>query len=147
IEDLLAARGRIAIAWDEAAEAERPALPNARYSGSFTTMHWRQWYGAATLFDRPLIQAESVPLYLDLGFVPPANTYAYEPVPSDASPAQAARILGVHAPMWTHLARTQTAVEQLIFPRLAAVAEIGWTPPERKDWLDFTARWSRHVLR
>lgn len=38
-----------------------------------------------------------------------------------------AHILGVEAPLWTETVTTIEEAEQMVFPRLAAVAEIGWS--------------------
>ncbi|MDN4616082.1 family 20 glycosylhydrolase [Leifsonia sp. F6_8S_P_1B] len=39
-----------------------------------------------------------------------------------------AHILGVEAPLWTETVSTIEEVELMVFPRLAAIAEIGWSP-------------------
>ncbi|MBW8873191.1 MAG: family 20 glycosylhydrolase, partial [Leifsonia sp.] len=39
-----------------------------------------------------------------------------------------AHILGVEAPLWTETVATIEEVEEMVFPRLAAIAEIGWSP-------------------
>jgi hexosaminidase len=50
------------------------------------------------------------------------------------------RILGVEAPLWTETVGTLDEAEQLAFPRLAAVAEFGWSPPEVRNWREFRMR-------
>jgi len=49
-------------------------------------------------------------------------------------------VLGVEAPLWSETLGTLDDVEYLAFPRLAAVAEIGWSPADRRDWTDFRHR-------
>ena len=49
-------------------------------------------------------------------------------------------ILGVEAPLWAETTGTLDDVEYLAFPRLAAVAEIGWSAADRRDWDDFRRR-------
>ncbi|MFP3380345.1 family 20 glycosylhydrolase, partial [Bacillus sp. SIMBA_069] len=39
-----------------------------------------------------------------------------------------AHILGVEAPLWTETVATIDEVEDMVLPRLAAIAEIGWSP-------------------
>jgi hexosaminidase len=146
LEDMLRARGRILVGWDDVQEHERPTQPNTTLSDAFTTMHWRRRYTPANLLDRDVIQAMDDPYYLDLD-VPLYNTYAYEPVPDDATSSQAAHVLGVQASMWTNKYRTQADVDGRVFPRLAALAEVGWTPSKRKDWPSFLARWQGHAQR
>jgi hexosaminidase len=57
------------------------------------------------------------------------------------------RILGVEAPLWTEKVRTFDQVEHLCFPRLACLAEVGWTAQERRDFTAFVPRLATHVDR
>lgn len=54
-------------------------------------------------------------------------------VPEDA-------ILGVEGPLWSETVVTIQDFEYLAFPRLAAVAEIGWTVQGQRDWDGFRQR-------
>ncbi len=38
-------------------------------------------------------------------------------------------------------------VEYMAFPRLTALAEVVWSPSERKDYADFLVRLQRHLER
>ena len=49
-------------------------------------------------------------------------------------------ILGVEAPLWSETVANMRDVEFLMFPRIAAAAEIGWTPAAGRNWDDFRAR-------
>jgi hexosaminidase len=49
-------------------------------------------------------------------------------------------ILGVEGPLWSETVITIQDFEYLAFPRLAAVAEIGWTAQQLRDWEGFRAR-------
>ena len=49
-------------------------------------------------------------------------------------------ILGVEAPLWSETLATMRDVESMAFPRLAAIAEIGWSPQSQRDWEDFRVR-------
>jgi hexosaminidase len=51
-----------------------------------------------------------------------------------------ASILGVEAPLWSETLRTSADIEFLAFPRLVAIAEIGWSPRAAHDWDSFRAR-------
>jgi hypothetical protein len=48
--------------------------------------------------------------------------------------------------MWTHLARSETSIDMSIFPRLLALSEVLWTPPERRGWDDFSRRLKLHEV-
>ena len=49
-------------------------------------------------------------------------------------------ILGVQACLWTELIATPEEVEYMLFPRLLAVAEVAWAPPQRRPWNAFARR-------
>jgi hexosaminidase len=51
-----------------------------------------------------------------------------------------ARIAGVEAPLWTEKVHNFQEVEQLCFPRLVCIAEVGWTPQPSRDWDWFLTR-------
>ncbi|GAA3772989.1 beta-N-acetylhexosaminidase [Plantactinospora mayteni] len=66
---------------------------------------------------------------------------AYDWDPGDylaGVPAEA--VLGVEAPLWTETIRTVGDIEFMTFPRLPAIAELGWSPAEARDWADFRLR-------
>ncbi|KKJ93160.1 beta-N-acetylhexosaminidase, partial [Micromonospora sp. HK10] len=56
-------------------------------------------------------------------------------------------VLGVEAPLWTESVSTLAEVEFMLFPRLPAVAELGWSPRATHDWADFRARLAGHAPR
>lgn len=49
-------------------------------------------------------------------------------------------IVGVEAPLWAETIRNLTAAQYLAFPRLPAIAEIGWTPAAQREWESFRYR-------
>ena len=49
-------------------------------------------------------------------------------------------IAGVEAPLWTEFIETTDDIEYMVFPRLSAIAELGWTPNADTDWTDFSDR-------
>lgn len=50
-------------------------------------------------------------------------------------------ILGIEAPLWSETIGSIHDLEYLAFPRLAAVAELGWSPqPSRSEWWRFRKR-------
>jgi len=40
--------------------------------------------------------------------------------------------------------RTPKNVEYMVFPRLVALAEVAWTPRDRRNLADFSARLTKH---
>ena len=52
------------------------------------------------------------------------------------------RLLGVQACIWSEPMTDRAVFDRLVFPRLSAIAETGWTEGARKSWPRF-ARASR----
>lgn len=65
------------------------------------------------------------------------DVYDYEPVQKDWKPEYASLLMGVQASLWTEFCNKPEDVDYLLFPRLAALAEVTWTQPENKDWTSF----------
>jgi hexosaminidase len=58
-----------------------------------------------------------------------------------------ASIAGVEATLWAETMGSLDDVEYLAFPRLTAVAELGWTAAEQRDWASFRHRLRAHGAR
>ncbi|MBZ2198453.1 beta-N-acetylhexosaminidase [Occultella gossypii] len=71
---------------------------------------------------------------------------AWEPVPPEAD-GLAGRILGVQGQLWTEYMPTPREVEYMAFPRLAAIAEAGWTSAERRGAVALPERIPHHLRR
>ncbi|MCI9608474.1 MAG: beta-N-acetylhexosaminidase [Muribaculaceae bacterium] len=69
----------------------------------------------------------------------------YNYVPMKDVPAELAdKYMGVQANFWSEYVITPEFLEYLMMPRLAAVAEAGWTPQEKRDYSDFHKRIRTH---
>jgi hexosaminidase len=71
------------------------------------------------------------------------DTYALDPAALIAGVPEPA-ILGVEAPLWSETLVRPSDFEFMAFPRLAAVAEVGWSPAAARDWHGFRARLGAH---
>ncbi|MFI1995066.1 family 20 glycosylhydrolase [Actinoplanes sp. NPDC020271] len=49
-------------------------------------------------------------------------------------------VLAVEAPLWSETLRDYGEVEFSAFPRMAAIAELGWSPRSAHDWISFRDR-------
>ena len=49
-------------------------------------------------------------------------------------------MLGVEAPLWSETLANLRDAEFMAMPRLAAIAELGWSPRESRDWERFRVR-------
>ncbi|MGN7726856.1 beta-N-acetylhexosaminidase [Luteimonas sp. 22616] len=150
----LAAHGKRVIGWDEILESDLPA--------DAAVMSWRGIEGGteAARKGHDVVMSPVSDLYLDYlqtdspdeppgrpTLIPLRKAYDFEPVPAALTPAQARHILGLQANAWTEHMRTFERVEHAIFPRIAAVAETGWTPRARKDYTGFLARLPAQLAR
>jgi hexosaminidase len=71
--------------------------------------------------------------------------YTYQPVPPELAGAPGT-LIGPQAQVWTEYLPTTELIEYRTFPRLAALAELGWTGPGG-DFADFRTRLVEHLGR
>jgi hexosaminidase len=62
------------------------------------------------------------------------------------SSTQVGQIQGVQAGIWTEYISTREKLEYMLFPRIAALAETGWTPEANKNLDNFYHRLSNHLI-
>jgi len=154
IERFLNSKGKKLIGWDEILEGG--LAPNA------AVMSWRGTEGgiAAARAGHDVVMSPTSYLYFDYyqgdplseplgigGFVPLRKVYSFEPVPSELTAEEAVHILGTQANLWTEYIMTSEHAEYMTFPRIAALAEVGWTSRENRDWTDFTVRMIKQYAR
>lgn len=153
VKELLTARGRILVGWDEVAHGggvppegtllmawQKPevgiALARAGYDVVITP-------GQAYYLDMAPSPAWRDPGAGWAGSSTPEQTYAYEAgegFPDDLLP----RLKGVQAGIWCEHFHSRDYFNRLVFPRLLAVAEAAWTPLAAKDWLRFAVQARLH---
>lgn len=63
---------------------------------------------------------------------------AYSWDPTDIAPED--RLLGVEGPLWSETISSLSQVEFLAWPRMAGIAEIGWTPRAERSWSTYRLR-------
>jgi hexosaminidase len=72
---------------------------------------------------------------------------AWEPMLTGMSEQEKSRILGVEAALWTELVRSEAYFEFMLYPRLAAVAEVAWRMKPNSTPAAFAERVAPHVAR
>ncbi|MCZ7435991.1 family 20 glycosylhydrolase [Micromonospora sp. WMMC241] len=77
------------------------------------------------------------------GLVDVRRAYDWDPGAHVAGVPEAA-VLGVEAPLWTETVTTPAEIEFMMFPRLPAIAELGWSPRATHDWAGFRERLAGH---
>ncbi|UNY98780.1 beta-N-acetylhexosaminidase [Zhouia spongiae] len=143
IEDYLSSNGKILIGWDEIVEGG--LSPNA------TVMYWRAWENEVPEFvvnqGNNLIMTPTSHCYFDYGneTITIEKVYSYNPVPSIFNKKQSEKVLGVQANFWSHINRIEPEMDRQIFPRILALAEVGWSDEQNKDWDRFTRSLNRHL--
>ncbi len=140
LETFLEEHDRRLIGWDEILEGGLP--PQA------TVMSWQGTEGglAAASAGHDVIMSPVGYLYLDYLQTaspnePPGRPtqvnlgklYNFEPVPAELAADKRGHILGLQANMFTEHTRSYARLQHNLFPRLAAVAETGWSTPEHRD--------------
>jgi hexosaminidase len=73
------------------------------------------------------------------GFIDVQDAYNWDPADQEAGVSEN-DILGVEAPLWSETLRTLKDTEYMAFPRLPALAEIGWSPKADRNWDEFSIR-------
>ncbi len=91
---------------------------------------------------RDMVFSNRFQTYLNLNhnIAPMRFFYNWDPVPHDLGPHLHKHILGVEAPLWTEPIPTYDKLGKHVFPRLFAVAELGWTEKNKKNYSDFEQR-------
>jgi hexosaminidase len=124
IDAYVRSKGREITGWDEILEGGLAA--------GATVQVWRDMAHVKTtvaLGNRVVVSPTSH-AYLDASpaSLPLRRVYEFDPIPAGLSPAEEARIRGGEANIWTE-GINEANVDQIVFPRLAAMAEVLWSPP------------------
>src|SRR5690606_9328500 len=148
-QDIVAAHGKTAVAWHELAGA--PLRPGTVLQFWGTGPRARD-VAAAVRAGHRVIMSPADRTYLDqryawrrgpgriwAGPISVGRAYDWDPASRLAGVDERA-IRGVEAPLWTETVSTRDEVEYQLFPRLAAIAEIAWSPRSTHDWSAFRQR-------
>lgn len=147
-EKFLNEKGRQIIGWDEILEGG--LAPNA------TVMSWRGMDGGiqAAKMGHNVIMTPTTNVYFDYyqskdvdnepfgigGYVPVKTVYDLEPVPTVLTDSEQKYVIGTQANLWTEYIPTPEHAEYMVLPRMAALAEVQWVYPEKKDYESFLKR-------
>ncbi|SBV35640.1 putative Beta-N-acetylhexosaminidase [uncultured Stenotrophomonas sp.] len=134
--------GRTPIAWEEGSVADTgPQL---------MLQLWNDGYAidAAVAKGHPLVLSPCSYFYIDHGNyagqpetydwcrkegVPLARLYGFDPAPFRTA-------VGIEAALWTELVHTDAAADNRLWPRLAATAELAWSPAAQRGYAGFVQR-------
>ncbi len=147
-EKYLSAHGRRLVGWDEIQEGGLAA--------GATMMAWRdvKWAIAAAREGHDVVMTPTSHTYLDYnegttdeegekigrGPLKLEKVYAFEPVPAELEPQFQAHVLGAQGQLWSEHLQSWPKAEFRAWPRLSALAEVMWSPREKRDYADFKVR-------
>jgi hexosaminidase len=148
--------GKRAIGWHEIAAVDLPETAVPQF--------WRietedEGTARAAAEGRQVLMSPADRTYLDMKYdesSPLGLTWAgcievdraYDWDPADRLPGVGEQaILGVEAALWSETLRSMADVETMTFPRLPAIAEIGWSPRATHDWQSFRTRLAAYAPR
>ncbi len=153
IEKYVNSKGKQIIGWDEILEGG--LAPNA------AVMSWQgieggiaaakqknkavMTPGSHCYFDHYQASPIDEPLSIG-GYTPIEKVYSYEPIPAELKAEEEHYILGAQANLWTEYILNEKHLEYMAMPRMAALAEVVWTPKEMKNETAFLTRLQKHFL-
>ena len=138
MEHFFNSKGKKMIGWDEIIEGG--------LSETATVMWWRSWAKLApsqtTGQGNDLIFTPNAPFYLDYGQDKKSvlNIYNYEPMKEVPDADKQHLVKGVQGNIWCEWIPSRERMHYMAAPRMLAIAELGWSANDRKDWTDFQTR-------
>lgn len=148
ISKMLASKGCRTMGWNEIMGSD---VHNDAGQGAATgkldpnaIIHY--WYGPQKLVKEALEKGHQVVIssskntYLNRDNITMKDAYSFDPVFECVPNKQEKNILGLGCNLWTEWIPTARDAQRKLFPRMAAFAETGWTPKERKDYSSFKQR-------
>jgi hexosaminidase len=146
---IVAGAGKAAMAWHEIARANPPRSTVLEFWGTTGT---DPATAAAAGRGNRVVLAPANKAYLDqkydpstklglnwAGYIEERDAYDWDPA-RYLSGVTGPSVLGVEAPLWSETLVTLANIEYLAFPRLPAIAELGWSPATTHDWRSFAER-------
>jgi len=159
VAEHLIRHGRTPVGWDDELLVGAP-LPAAE-----VVMSWHGGNGERVALeairqDHDVVVTPQESLYFDHyqsalpdewpGQPPPITLQeAYETatMPEGATKSEAKRVIGVQGDLWTELMPTFARDQHALFPRMAALSELGWSPASAHDWNGFLQRLTAELAR
>lgn len=148
VASFVQSKGKRVIGWDEILEG----VP----MDDSVIMSWRGTEGGITAarMGHDVVMTPTSDMYFDQsqtlasqleeipvgGFINVMKVYSYEPLPASLTPEQQKHILGCQANVWCEYMPEERIRQYQMLPRLAALSEVQWTMPERKNYKDFLKR-------
>jgi hexosaminidase len=149
VQQIVAAHGKTVIGWHDITATSLLASTQAQYWGTTTT---DTNTAAAAANGTKVIMSPANKAYLDMkythktqlgqtwaGLIDVNTAYGWNPG-AYLSGVGESSVVGVEAPLWTETIVTSADIEYMAFPRLPALAELGWSPWSTHDVTGFDQR-------
>jgi hexosaminidase len=156
LQPIVHAHGKNVIGWNEIAQADVQSSP------ATLAQNWSIADGTTPVNDAlataavqkgvQLVMSPANHAYLDMqydanspyglhwaGYVNVQKSYQWDPATLFNGVTEQ-NIRGVEAPIWSETLTNIHEVEYMAFPRLAGIAEIGWSPREGRSWDEYRTR-------
>ncbi|MBW5485507.1 beta-N-acetylhexosaminidase [Streptomyces bambusae] len=146
---IVAAHGKTVVGWHEIAGAAPLPSTVAQYWGTTRT---HLTLAAAAAKGTKVVMSPANLAYLDMkydrrtplglswaGYIEVDKAYDWDPAGRVSGVGESA-VLGVEAPLWTETVVTPADIDYMAFPRLPALAELGWSPWSTHDLRSFQRR-------
>lgn len=148
-QEIVRANGKRAVGWDE--------IAHARLLPTTIIQHWRprgslEGIAEAVASGATVILSPADHIYLDMkydsttalgltwaGYSDVRDAYEWDPAERLPDVPESA-IQGVEAPLWAETLGKLADIQYMAFPRLAGVAEIGWSPAAGRTWEEYRVR-------
>jgi hexosaminidase len=152
-KEIVEANGKKMIGWGEIAQAD--------LDSTVTVQYWDSEEYARMAADKgaQMIYSPAKKVYLDMqydsttklglhwaAYIEADSSYLWDPE-TQVEGIDRKQIRGVEAPLWSETLTNMDDIEYMLFPRLAGVAEIGWTPANMRDWNEYKVRLSNQSKR
>jgi hexosaminidase len=149
VQPIVAAHGKRVLGWHDIANTTLAASTVAQFWGTTTT---NAPLAGAVANGTRVVMSPANHTYLDMkylrktklgqtwaGLIDLNTAYGWDPGTYLAGVGEAS-VLGVEAPLWTETIVTSADIDYMAFPRLPAIAELGWSPWNTHDTTAFDQR-------
>ncbi|WP_436500087.1 family 20 glycosylhydrolase [Actinokineospora sp. HUAS TT18] len=153
VQPLVANQGKTVMGWHNIGTANHSPNRVVQYWGTTTS---DTIVNGAVSKGAKVLMSPANKAYLDMkynssspiglswaGYIEVQDAYNWNPG-THLSGVSESSVIGVEAPLWAETVVTPAHMDYLTFPRLPAIAELGWSPWSTHNWDSFMARLAQH---
>ncbi|HVK25862.1 MAG TPA: family 20 glycosylhydrolase [Actinokineospora sp.] len=153
VQPLVAAKGKTVMGWHNIGTSDNSPNRVVQYWGETTS---DSIVTSAVNKGAKVLMSPANKAYLDMkynsstpiglswaGYIEVRDAYDWNPGTHLSGVAES-NVVGVEAPLWGETVVTQAHIDLMAFPRLPAIAELGWSPWSTHNWDGFKARLAQH---